>query len=175
MKLTYKFTFADWKAALRLHSRQKIGRRIHYLIYDFVIPALAVLALGCMILAYSNGQTETVDDLVVPVMVLVGLAVLLPLLRNSMKRKSFKGLFPSSETGPGYSLDIDDERIVSTRPGIGEATYYWTGICAVAEDNKIMLLYFSEILFLGIPARVLTPEQRVELNDFLVKHVKKRS
>ena len=174
MKLTYTFTFADWKAALRLHSRQTIGRRIHRFVYDFVIPALAVLGLGCMVFANSNGQKEIVDDLVTPVIALVGLAIILPFLRNYMMRRGFKGMFPPSETGPGYSLDIDNERIVSTRPGIGEATYYWTGISAVAQNNKIMLLYLSEILFLGIPAHTLSPDQRAELNDLVARHVVKR-
>jgi hypothetical protein len=174
MKLDYTLTLADWKAALRLHSRQKLGRRIHFFIYDFVISAIAILALIGMIAAYAYGQSDLVDGLIIPVSALVVLAILLPILRNLMIRKSYKGMFPFSKTGPGYSLDIDDERILSTRPGIGEAKYYWTGICAFAQNEKITLLYLSEILFIGIPTNKLSPDQRTELNDLVSRHVVKR-
>jgi hypothetical protein len=175
MKLSYKVTLADWKAAIRLHSRQKIGRRIHFFVYDFVIPTLAVLAVGYIILADSTERTDIVDGLAIPVTALAALAIILPFWRTYLIRKGFKGMFPPSDDGPGYSLDIDDERILSIRPGLGEAKYYWTGICAVAQSKKIILLYISEILFLGIPPRVLSPEQRVELDNLIVQHVPKRS
>ena len=174
MKLNYALTLADWKAAIQLHSRQKTGRRIQFFINDFVIPTIAVLALGYLIYANSNGQTDVVDGLAMPVTALVGIAVLLPIVRNYRIRKGFRGMFPPSKGGPGYSLDIDDECIHSTRPGIGEAKYYWEGICAIARNKKIILLYISEILFLGIPIRVLSPEQRVELESLIAQHVPKR-
>jgi hypothetical protein len=174
MKLEYNITLADWKAAIRLHSRQKLGRRIHFFIFDYVIPALAVLSLAYIIFANLSGREDTVDALLVPVSALVLLAILLPIVRNYQIKKSFKGIFPPSETGPGYSLDIDDERILSTRPGLGEAKYYWKGICGLARNEKIILLYISEILFLGIPPKRLSPDQRAELNDLLARHLAKR-
>jgi hypothetical protein len=171
MKLDYAVTLADWKAAIRLHMRQKLGRRIHLAIFNFVIPVLAVLGLGYIVFANSTGQSGVVDELVMPVTVLVLISILIPIMRNFAIRKSFKGMFPPSETGPGYSLDIDNERILSVRPGSGEAKYFWTGICGVAQDNKITLLYISDILFLGIPTRVLSPADRTELYDLIARNV----
>jgi hypothetical protein len=174
MRLEYNITFADWKAAIRLHSRQKLWRRIHFFIFDYIIPTLAVFSLAYIVFASLNGREDTVDGLLVPVIALVLLAIILPIVRNYQIRKLFKGVFPPSETGPGYSLDIDDERILSTRPGYGEAKYYWKGICGLAKNEKIILLYISEILFLGIPVNRLTPDQRVELNDLVARHLVKR-
>jgi hypothetical protein len=127
--------------------------------------------LGYIILANINGQVEIVDDLLMPVTALVVLAILLPIIRNYRIRKSFKGMFPPSIAGPGYSLDIDDERILSIRPGFGEAKYYWTGICAIAKNNKIMLLYLSDVLFIGIPIYKLSPDQQAELNGLIARSI----
>jgi hypothetical protein len=174
MKLTYTLTLADWKAAIRLHSRQKIGRRIHFFIYDIVIPAIALLVLIGTITAYAYGLSDLVEGLIIPTSTLTVLAIILPIWRNFMIRKSYKGMFPTSEIGPGYSLDIEDERILSTRPGSGEAKYYWTGICALTQNEKIKLLYLSEILFIGIPTYKLSPEQRTELNDLIARNLARK-
>jgi len=171
MRLDYKITLADWKAAIRLHSRQKVGRRIHFFIYDFVIPGLAILAFGFIAFESWRGEEDLVDSLFMPVAVLIGLAILLPFVRNYQIRKLFKGAFPPSEMGPGYSLDIDEDRIVSTRPGIGVATYYWSGICGYAQDRKIKLLYLSDVLFLGIPLNKLLPDQQTELDAIIERRV----
>ena len=173
MQLNYKFTLADWKAALRLHARQKISRRIHYFIFDFVFPVVAFIGLIWIVYAQMIGDMKTVDDLSVLVAMFVGLAVVLPFVRQYAVRKSFKGFFPPSPSGPGYSLDINDERIVSTRSAVGEATYYWAGICAVAQSKKIILLYISEIFFLGIPTHILSAQQRTELESIIARHIPK--
>jgi hypothetical protein len=101
------------------------------------------------------------------------IAILFPIMRNLQIRKSYKGMFPPSKTGPGYSLDIDEERILSTRIGFGEAKYYWAGICSISRNKRIMILYLSEILFICIPTYKLSPDQRFELNDFVARHVVK--
>jgi hypothetical protein len=173
VQLNYKFTFDDWKAALRLHSRQTIGRRIQSAIRDAVIPLLAAVGLIWIIVAKLSGDSDTVDNLLAPVIGLIFLAIFLALMMRYSIRKSFKGVFPPSENGPGYCLDINDERILSTRPGLGEATYYWKGICSIAQDDKITLLYISRVLFLGIPGHALTPTERTELNELVGRHFPK--
>lgn len=174
MKLNYVLTLADWKAAIRLHMRQKLSRRIHLFIYQFIFPALAVLFLVVTLVGYLNGQDNLVSDLIMPDTALAGIAILLPIVRSYRIRKSFKEMFSFSQSGPGYSLDIDDERILSVRPGVGEATYLWSGIRALAQDKRIILIYISEILFLGIPTSTLSPEQRTELNELVARHGVKR-
>jgi hypothetical protein len=174
MKLTYSITLKDFKAAIRLHSRQKLGRRIHFFIYDVIFPFLAILALLGTIGAYVLGHSEVVDVLIVPDAALLCIVVLVPILRAYRTRKSFKGMFPPSETGPGYSLDIDNERILSVRPGIGEAKYYWAGICAFAQDDKVMLMYITEILFICIPTHSLSPDQRAELDSLITRNIARK-
>ena len=173
MQLDYKITLTDWKDALRVHAHQKLGRRIHYFIYDFVFPTLAVLGVALLAYLHLIGDAEAVDNLLLVVGTLVIIAIILPLVRQFAIRKSFKGIFPPSADGPGYSLDINAERIVSTRPGIGDATYYWAGICAVARSKKIILLYLSDMLFLGIPIHVLSAEQLGELEDLISRRFPK--
>jgi hypothetical protein len=174
MQLDYKLTVDDWKAALRLHARQEIGRRIHYFNYDFVFPTVAIIGPIFVVYAQLIGDAKVVQELEAVVTMLVGLAIILPLFRQYAVRSSFKGFFSLLASGPGYSLDVNDERIVSTRPGVGEATYYWAGIRAVAENKKIILLDNSEILFLGIPIHIVSTEQRTELENLIARRVTKR-
>jgi hypothetical protein len=173
MELTYRITLKDWKDAIRLHSRQKIGRRIHFFIYDYVFLSLALLSLALFVFAKLNGDTQTADALLMPVVALVAISVIVPIVRQYSVRKIFKGTFPTSETGPGYSLDINEERILSTRPGIGEATYYWTGIRTVAQNKKVTLFYISDLLFLVIPVRAMSPDQHAELNHLIAHYSSK--
>jgi len=44
MKLNYTISFADFKAAQRLHRHQKLGRRISFILLYVAVPVLAVLA-----------------------------------------------------------------------------------------------------------------------------------
>jgi hypothetical protein len=175
MKLKYEITLADWKAALRLNAKQKTGRYIQMFIRDYVIPSLAIIGVAWIGVAQITGDTQTVDTLLAPVIALVLLPIFTQTMLHHVIAKSFKGAFPPSSDGPGHSLDLNEERILSTRTGIGEATYFWTGICAVARNEKIILLYLSEILFIGIPIRVLSPEQRTEIDRLITTHVTQRN
>jgi len=171
MKLVYSLTLNDWKSAIRLHMSRKLGRRIHLAIYRFLIPILAALGLGYILIAFSNGQTDVSDAFVGAVAGLIALTILLPIVRELRIRKSFKGMLPFSGTGPGYSLDLNNECIISSRPGIGEARYVWSGICGIAQSDKVILLYLSEILFIPIPTHALSADLRTELNELIARNV----
>jgi hypothetical protein len=174
MPLNHKLSLDNWKAALRLHARQKIGRRIRYFIYDLVFPVVAIIGLIFVVYAQIIGDAKAVPELGAVVTILVGLAIILPLFRQYAVRRSFKGFIPLSASGPGYWFDVNDGRIVSTRPGVREATYFSASIRAVAQNKKTILLHISEILFLGIPIHILSTEQRTELENLIARRVTKR-
>jgi len=174
MKLTYTLTLDDYKASLRLHKRQRLGRRIHFFIFDVVIPTMAIAALVGIIAAKSYGQSDLVDGLIVPDAALVIIALLVPLLRAYRIRKSYKQLFPPGRVDRNWYIEVDDERILSSVPGVGEGKYFWTGILAFAQDERITLLYITENQYLPIPTCALSPDQRTELDELVARHVVKR-
>jgi hypothetical protein len=182
MKIEYKLTYDDWKAFLDLRSSQKGGRRILYAIYYFVIPALTMLFLTYVLYARLNGHTSTAYNFIAPVATLDALAILLSIACRSRTRKSFnyyknpisrklKDTSSTSEAVPECSLDFDDDRILSTRPGFDETIHSWTDIHAVIQNNKIMLLLISQSLYICVPLDKLSKDQRTELNELVARHV----
>ena len=174
MRLTYTLTIDDYKAGIRLHKQQKLARRVHFFIYDVVFPALAILSLLGTIAAYLLGQSDLVDNLIVPNIVLVSISILVPLLRAYRVRKSYKQLFPPGRLDRNWLIDIDGERIISSVPGVAESSIPWSGIYAFAHDDKIASLYISEDQYISIPAAAFTPDQRAELNELIARNVVKR-
>jgi hypothetical protein len=121
--------------------------------------------------AYIQGQSDLVDALIVPDVALVVIALLVPLLRTYRIRKSYKRLFPPNRSDRNWYIDIDNERILSTVPGIGEGKYLWTGILSFAQDRKITMFYITEVQYLPIPTNALSPEQRTELDELVARNV----
>jgi hypothetical protein len=171
LKLTYTLTLGDYKAGIRLHKRQKIGRRIHFFIYDVAFPSIAILALLGTIAAYAYGQSDLVNGLIVPDTALVSIALLVPLLRAYRIRKSYKQLFPPGRIDRNWSIDIDDEQIVYSIPGVCEGKIFWSGVFAFVQDDRITSLYISENQYISIPTTALTPEQQTELNDIVARNM----
>jgi len=174
MKLTYTLTLDDYRASLRLHKRQNLGRRIHFFIYDVLFPSFAVVAIMGTIGAYAFGQPDLVDDLLVPDVALVTISVFVQLLRSYRIRKLYKQLFPPGRIDRNWSIEMDDERILSTVPGVGEGKYFWTGIQAFAQNEKITMLYITESQYLAVPTCALSEEQRTELNDLVARNMPRK-
>jgi hypothetical protein len=174
MQLSYTLTYSDYKAAFRLHKRQKAGRRIYFFFYDIVIPATAVVLLAVTIAAYAHGDSDLVQGLEIPDGTVVIVAILVPVLRAYRLRKSFKNLFPPGQVDRTTSIDIDNERILTSVPGLGEGKYFWAGVSAFAQNEKATLIYITRERFVPFPTYAMSPAQRTELNDLVGRHVLKR-
>jgi hypothetical protein len=174
MKLTYTLTLADFEAAQQLHIRQKLGRRIKFIIFYRAIPILTAALWIASIVFVLIGERKPLEALIpfdagLPIM-----AIGLPICRYYNMRKCFKQLFPPTRTDRSSSIDIDEDRIFSAVPGVSEGKYFWTGVLAFAQDEKVTMLYIAETRFLFFPTSALSPEQRTELNDLVARHVTKR-
>jgi len=174
VKLTYTLTLADFKAGIRLHKRQKLGRRIHFFVYDVLIPLLGALALLSMITAYLSGEKELLDDVHLTFATIVAIAVLTIAIRALRVRKAYKELFPPGRLDRNWSMEIDDEGILYSIRGVVEGRVLWSGILSVAQDDRIISIYISEIQYLSIPSPAMSSEQRAELNDLVARHVVKK-
>ena len=163
MNFSYRPTLADYRAALRLHYRHKLSRRILHIAGLWLLPfvMLAFLVPSIYQLAadrenYSGGIGWGLLGL--------GFASFIPLSRYVAVRKQFKAIFPAQSSGE-VLLDIDEERIISTIPGSSEGKFFWTAILNFAQDEKVILLYIRKNMFLFIPTAALSSPEAAELTD----------
>jgi hypothetical protein len=119
---------------------------------------------------YLTGQREGVDGFIFLDYVLVGLVLVLFFIRNRAIRIAFRGLFPPGNTERTTSFDINEEQIIATVKGVGEGRYLWDSISSFVQNDVLALIYITEIRFLVLPLRVLSSDQRAELNDLATRH-----
>ena len=168
MRLEYTLTVKDYKAALRLHSRQNLGRRNASLFFGKVLPGLGLffLALEAFL---SLTETDYLSHnppglLVVPLVFLLS-----PALQANQVRMQFNQLFPPSARS--LSIAIDDERIVCVDSKSSESRFLWNAIAEYAQDEQITMLYLAKQKFLFFPTAAMSPDQRTELNDLVARHL----
>ncbi|HEX7728991.1 MAG TPA: YcxB family protein [Terracidiphilus sp.] len=174
MKLEYTLTLADYRAAIRLHMRQRLTRQISFAIWFVIVPITAVTGLVAFIFFPISHYTRFAAELFGAECGLIWLAVFLPIMGEYQIRKFFKRLFPANRTERDCTLEIADEYIISTIPGYSEGKFYWSGISGLAQDEKITLIIVATKRFLFIPTKALSSAQRTELNDLVARHVAAR-
>lgn len=174
MQLSYEITVSEWKSALKLHSRQSFGRRIHWFIYDYVIPGITIAFLILTLAGYLTGHTEVVNSLAILDAVLVTMTALLMIVRRSRIRAMFRSLIPPTAKSRTRSITLSSDQIVTGIEGVGETRYVWGGIFRFVQNEKVALFYVTEEQFLLVPLRMLTSEQRTELKNLVDRHVTSR-
>jgi hypothetical protein len=174
MYLTYSLTFADFKAAQRLHTRQSMGRRMFAVLTFRVAPCLSVVILAGGAFFAVKGTSEQFAQCLSIGTALLFFSILMPIARYINERKGFKRLFPPSRTDLSCSIDLNDERIISAVPGVSEGKIFWPGVFRFAQDEKITLLYVAENRFFLFPTYALSQAQRAELNALVERHMVRR-
>ncbi|MGH9606359.1 MAG: YcxB family protein [Terracidiphilus sp.] len=174
MQLSYELTLAEFKSALNLHARQKLGRRIHTFIYKFGIPGITALLLGLTFYTYITGGSDAAGDMIVYDIGLVTIVVLVFVLRRFRIRSAFRSLFPAGAKNRTTSIAINDDHILTSVQGVGEARYLWTGLSAFVQNKLVALFYIGDERFLVLPLRAISPSQRNELNDLIGRYVTRR-
>jgi hypothetical protein len=173
MKWSYELTLQEFKLAFRLHSRQKLGRRIHWFIYDFVFPGITVLFLAFTAYLWMTGS-EAMDDFIIYDIALVTMVVLIFTLRAFRIRSAFRALFPPGAKNRITSITFSDEEILTSVEGVGEGRYLWAGVSAFVENQAVALFYIGDERFLILPRRVLNPPEHADLAALVARHVETR-
>jgi len=172
MQISYKLTLADYKAALKLHYRQR-GRWRSPLGLFIFMPIVGAFLVCCTVIGYFSQEDYFVHNppglLVVPIFFL-----LLPVFYSYAMKKQFRNIYPHGKTDQLLSIDIDDGRIISEMPGFSESKLLWTTIVRFAQNEKITLFYLAKARFLFVPTQVFSVEQRTELNNLVARHGVKR-
>ena len=177
MKLNYTISLADFKAAQRLHRRQKLSRRISFVLLYIVLPAVAVLGWLCWPLLNITSDTPVAVSLGLSILdvVLLSFAATLPISREYETRKGFKRLFEAAHGNRNSFVEIDDEHILYDIPGVSESKLSWNAIIDFARDEKVTLFYVSKQAFIVLRTPDLSPEQMIEINDLVARHVVKKN
>ncbi len=174
MKLSYTLTLADYKAALRLHWHQTLGRRLRVAVLRIAIPALAAAGLMILLVFKVRGSTELSADMIAIEMGLILLSITLPVARYFDTRICFRRIFPNTTSAPTISAEIDSECIRTQNPGVSEGKFYWKAIVKFVQDDKVTMLYIDKRRFLFFPTDTLSQSQRAELMALADLNVAKR-
>lgn len=161
MRLTYDITLRDYREAWWLHIRSDFSRRLTVLILYRIIPVLGLFAFYCAWWIWQNEQdtTETLAWIIIGSM--WSALVLVPSFR-------IRRLYAQSGMNRGnWNIDISSDGVVITQPGMVESRYKWASIQRFVEDNRVLLLYVSQIRFIPVPRRVLSADQQEELHRLL--------
>jgi hypothetical protein len=174
MKLEYTLTLGDFKAAQGLHYRQTLGRRVQVAFWNIIVPALAALGLAAL-LFFGVSRLAPYDALLFGIECgLLAFAIINPIKRRHTLRKAFNQLFPPTCTERSCTLEIDENHILSTIPGVSEGKFFWNALVDFAQDDRITLLYVAKTKFLFFPTSSMTDSQRTELNNLIAKHLARR-
>lgn len=174
MKLEYNVTLNDIKSAHRLHRRQTLGRRLWFAFVNIAVPILAVIGLAAFVFHYVTFTTYYAAGLFGVECALLWLAIVNPIARHYQMRKRFRQLFPPNRTDGTSTLEIDDDHLLSRIPDVSEGKFFWNAIVNFAQDDKITLMYVGKNRYLFFPTAAMSPNQRVELNNLVSRHVTKR-
>ena len=170
----YTLSLADFKAALRLHGRQRMWRRVSYTFFYVIVPILAIVGTALFVFGHFLGKIDLDSPYRIILGVLLWLSIFLPMMQFINIRRSFKAIFPSASKDRAAAINIDDERVISSVVGLSEGAFYWPAIVEFAQDEKITLLYIAKNRFLLIPTSAFSPSQRSELDELVAQHLIKR-
>jgi len=169
MRFEFTVTLEDYKAALRLHRRPKLSRRI----FPWIGPLLFLVSVALFVGGSLIGNHEVLlQALVLAVWSLLA-TIAFPLLRLVLTRRGYKRMFPPTRVGRTSTIEIDDQRIIEENPGTEEIRLPWTGVMGFTQNDKVTLIYINACRFFLFPTSALSSAQRVELNELVARYVVK--
>jgi len=156
---------ANYKAALRLHRSQRLGRRLNRFIYPFLTFLLLFITL-CL-----KSGSEVFGELFALGKFCLLMSIAMPFVRSFNRRKCFRRMFLSAQEDSQMYTDIDSECLVSEIPGVFVERYFWNTIVGFAQNEKVTLLYVYKDRFVLFPTTILSQAQRAELNDLVARNL----
>jgi hypothetical protein len=170
MRLEYILTLRDYKAAFRLHRRQKLTRRL----LPWTGPILLLIAFIAFVIFSVHRNIELAGQAMALAAGSIVLSIGLPISRFTNIRRSFYRLFPPDAADRKSSIDIDRERIVRTLSGVSELKVLWSGVYSFVQDENVTMLYTNKDCFLFFPTQLMSSDQRAELSNLVAQHVTER-
>ncbi len=168
MRITYKTSVADYRAAYRMYQRKNL-----FLRYDQIIwPAVTVLCLVAIVASDSHSALNRVgrELIIYPLLLSVGL----PLLRALNAYRIYRDVHKETPSRPEVTTEITPEQIVDVTPGESNLAYTWPSVVGFGQNAKITVICMKSLQLIFFPTSVLSSNQRAELDELVSRHGIKR-
>ena len=171
MRLTYKVTLDDCKAAEKLHISRRVGRRIGYGFVYIGIPVLAVLGfIGFYVFRVGMKSDLSLGYSIIEV-ILISQAVFIPIERSKRLRRAMGVDTATGQLAPQRTIEIDKDRILSEIPGVAKTELRWSTIREAAQNETVTMLYLNDKDFILIPTRAFNRSERKEFLDLVTYNI----
>jgi hypothetical protein len=177
MKIEYVPTRDDLKDAYLAHRSRHPVYRILDIVFFKLAPSVAVVSLIVFFVAVRDGIMNSwipwLAQLPAVMIALTGAALI---ERLSAPRRFRMSMFPASVTDRTIAVEVSDDKLVSSIPGVTRFEYSWGSISLFLCSARVNLLYISPGRFVLIPNRALTKEEKASLNETITrKGIKRKS
>jgi hypothetical protein len=171
---SYKVTLVDYKAALLLHRRQKLSRRLNFVLWRVVVPITAAFGALAFIVFNLSRLTRYAPLLFGIECGLAWISIYLPLWSYYSTRKCVRQIFQDQGKERIILLEVTDEFVLSTIQGVSEGKYFWNENMALVSDARVVLIYVAKKRFIPIPMRSLSESQLQELQILIQRNAAKK-
>ena len=167
MLCVYTVNYGDFKAAQRLHIRGSLKNRLVFLIFQRIMPGLAVIAAGILVWAIRFQHFSLSPWLGFVLAAVVWLGVCCPVMRLVQFRRGYKAMKNGRDENAPLELEWTESELISRVPGRGEGRLLPAGIQQFAEDDQVGMIYLSAKRFLVLPRRMMPAENWADLRQWL--------
>ncbi len=174
MIVNYAVTLADYKAALRLHRNLKLSRRLTFYVWFIAVPIIAALGAITFTVLNLSKLTRFAPLLFGIECGLVWISIYLPIWNFYSARKCVKQVFQEAGKERIIQLEVTDEFIYSTIPGVSEGKYFWNEKIGLAQNNKIVLIYVATKKFIPVPMSSLSPNHIADIQTMFERNPVRR-
>ena len=154
MKVTYKLSLAEFRAAFRMYRRGTL-----FLRYDQVIwPSVSILCFA--VSTVSDPKSELCRQALFLFVFSLCFTIGLPALRAFNAYRTYRTSLQNGHQSLETTTEITDERIIDVTPGICELAHSWASIEGFGQDARITLFRTRGGGWLFFPTSALTPDER---------------
>ena len=167
MKFEYSLTPQDYRAAFKLHRRQKLSRRI----VPWIGPLILLTAVITFVVSSLYKNLELAAQSLAWAAGAVVFSIGIPVSRYINLRKSYTRLFPPGHRDRTSLIEIDDQGIRRSLSGTSELNLLWGEVYDFIQDNNVCMIYTNKDCFLILPTKIMSREDRTSLNEIVTRHL----
>jgi hypothetical protein len=171
MKFTGQLKWTDYLNAQLLHMKpNKILRTINYV--SFSVMGLVSIGGFYILYLYVIGEWHSsLGSILMIFLFPVIFAIVVPLYRFVLLPKLTKKIFnQQKELHAPFEMEITEVNLVASNE-FGNSIRPWKNFIKWKENEELITLYHSDVMFTIIPKRLLTDPQQLEmLKSYITKN-----
>jgi hypothetical protein len=164
MKLKGQLQWTDYLNSQLLHMQPDPVRRImYYGVYSFL-----VFALVSSLYLVATGQHNIQFSYMLPFFIFVAIY---PLYRYVYLPNQVKKIFAQQkELSSPFEIEFTDTEMIMSNE-FGNSTRPWKNFIKRKENNELIIMYLSDVMYIIIPKRIFTDSQQIEtIKSYLEKN-----